>query len=131
MEYVQVNDDLYCKIYIDTESKVQFKDLVLLISNFIHGEEEFANSYHNDFIEVDIRTNKEYDPCFRNNKKDGFLFFKYYLEVNAIINVEQKVFISQLKSLIDFLRLRGFRVVPSCDFEDELNDGKPYTEFMK
>jgi len=37
---------------------------------------------------------------------------------------------NQLKSLITYLRGRGFKVIPTA-YEDELNEGKNYKEFMK
>jgi hypothetical protein len=61
-------------------------------------------------------------------KANGFLFFPYYLEVNALLHIDYDVYVQQLKNLIKFLRSKGMRVMPSCDFEDELNNGKSYTE---
>lgn len=105
-------------------------DFINIIVDFSNGTKEFSNSVYSNYLDVEINHNDEHDE-FMKKKLKGFLYFPYYLEVNALKNIEYNVYLQQLKNLINFLRSKGFQVVAICDFEDELNDGKPATEFMK
>lgn len=121
--------DLYCTIYVDTD--MGHPGFVIMISDFLDGE-IFLRNIDSEYLSISVMKNEDYDSEKKEAAESGaFVFYRYYLEVDPSEGVDYQTFVKQVKLLVNFLRSKGFRTVPSCDFEDELNDGRPYTEFMK
>jgi len=104
--------------------------LLKKIETFISGKRDIGST-GNQYLAIDVNYNEEYDKNKKKDLKKGFLFFKFYLDITPQQGAMAEDYMEQLKLLINFLRSQGFKVIPSCDFEDELNNGKPYTELMK
>lgn len=123
------NLNLYCKVFINTQ--LDEASLVKIIAQLINGKISQINSISSDYLDLDVISNKEFDEKYINLPIDGFLFYKYFLDVEPMPGIKYDDYISQLKILIKGLREKGFNVVPACAFENELNEGKNYKEFMK
>ncbi len=102
----------YCKLYIETDRS--FDELKLTISRILNSPLEGRT----------VRTCSMLVDCFKNNARrdqgEGFLYWPYYLEVEAVANSMGAEFVRNIQSLIDSLKLEAMRIVPSCDFEDRL-----------
>ena len=130
MNFVEVNDDLYCKVFVD--ALINREILTDLIIKFIKGTREFSNWVHNDYLDIEIRKSDEHDNQKKKNLDNGFLFYPFYLEVTGTEIISEETYKLHLKNLIDFLRNQGFKVIPvTNEASDELNNGKHYSEFMK
>jgi hypothetical protein len=109
-----INVDLFCEIYVSTS--LDREALTELLYDF--GK----NAVRHDFFKVDtneismrVCKNDSYDP-----QKDSFVNFKFYLEVNAFIGVDQPYFLLALAKLMVFLKKQGWDAVAACDWETEL-----------
>ena len=120
----------FCKIFVDTS--MGYQGFVILISDFINGTITFLGEIESNALSISVIKNKDFDGELKNRPESGsFVYYQYYLEVEPSEGVDYQTFVKQVKALVDFLRSKGFRTIAACDFEDELNDGKPATEFMK
>lgn len=110
-------EDLYCKIYLDTDyTNLGIMELLKkLTSGFLHRRTIYTN-----WGEFDVIINKDYDRMKCSSTEDGFIYYPYYLEVEAKNSVAQADYILCIKELLDNLRSVGCKAVISCDFEDEL-----------
>jgi hypothetical protein len=119
---------LYCTIFIDTEQDED--STTKLIAHFLKGHINGIN-IESDYIDLSVIQNDERDLVKKLDQDEGFLFFSMYLEVSPTDEKQEQPYKQMVKKLVLFLRQQGFKAIPSCDFEDELNDGKNYKEFMK
>jgi hypothetical protein len=128
LKFVKVNDELYCKIFVDTQlfNEQLISLLATLLKTTSHGA-----YVENNYLLITVNRNEDRNDILKNNLQDGFLFYQYYLDIEPSKTTNFELYLQQLKFLVAELRSKGMSVVPSCDFEDELNDGKFYTEFMK
>lgn len=111
--------DLYCHLYIDAYlSKQGLKEH---FSELLGGHSEF-DSIDTDLFSLDIKKNDEHDPEQMRNPDNGFIYFPYYVDVEPQPDVDAFNYIASLQDLLRKLRSAGFRVVASCDFEDQLGE---------
>jgi hypothetical protein len=110
-------EDLYCKIYVDTEmSKELFLDF---IAKTINGEIELR-TVCGSFFEVDVVNNQDAEPLQAISRDDGFLFYPYYLDVEPFENINREDYVASIAMLLKALWDSGAKAVAACDFEDEL-----------
>ncbi|QAA33369.1 1,4-dihydroxy-6-naphthoate synthase [Clostridium manihotivorum] len=114
---MNIYDNLYCKIYVDTDKSIQ--DIINVILSVVSGQVRRKGVYSTN-LEIDIRYNKEYDELERLGVEDGFLYYKYYLEIEPNENAAQKKYILSVSQLLEGLWGVGYKAVASCDFEVDL-----------
>jgi len=110
-------EDLYCKIFIDTDEE---RELVLnSIANTVAGNiKRWIIS--TNYIEIELRKNDDFNETLRFEEQDGFLYSRYYLELEPIDDTNQEQYISNIAMLLEKLWLLGYKAVTACDFENEL-----------
>jgi len=118
---------LYCKLFIETTLNIN--ELCELVANAVGGEIKPFDTIDSLYLDIDVILNDEYDEKLKH-ESNGFLFYKYYLDIEPVEGTAYRDYVSQVKLLIGFLREKGFKAIPACDFEDELNEEKSYKEFM-
>lgn len=128
MDHLELNEELGCTVFVDSD--IAKENLVKLIEDFLDGKKRFSDTIV-DNMYVYVKHNDDRDESMKNHPTDGFLYYEYRLEINPLATTNFQTYVQQLRHLINFLRNKGFKVIPSCTFEDELNDGKNYKEFMK
>ena len=111
------NNELYCKIYADSDTPRE--DLIQVVSASINGTRQLR-TVESDSLEADILSNEDFDPTKRN-EKDAFLFYRHYLDVFPKAGASREEFISSVRILISKLKSNGYKAVPACDFEQELD----------
>ena len=121
-------DNLYCKLFVD--SPMLQGQFILMIADLLKVKAN-GSYVENKYLFITINRNEDKNMVLKNNPKDGFLFYSYYLDIEPSEGIDINTYLTHLKSLINSLRSKGFKTIAACDFEDELNDSKPYTEFMK
>ena len=111
--------NLYCKLFIDNDCNLDY--LILKIKKILDGKIELQTYIYNKYLRIDARENDEYDKVLKNSSYDGFLFYRFILDIYQKENITDEDYINQIKFLIKFLRDQGFKVVPACHFEEKLN----------
>ena len=108
---------MHCKIYVD--GCCSRRDLLEIVCASLNGQRD---GWSVDFSEgdLDVRANDDADEgCFRD-RSDGFLFSRYYLDIDKSADSDRTGYVEALSRLLDRLWTSGFVAVASCDFEDEL-----------
>ena len=110
-------DNLYCKIFIDTDKE---KETVTdLISTITSGKKEmFGISMES--MDIDVRRNEDFNETKRTEKQDGFLYSRFYIDVEPKSNIKQDAYISNVATLLEKLWSMEFKAIAACDFEEEL-----------
>lgn len=98
-----------CLIYLSSELSI----------NLI--EEKLNSLFSNDCLELILLKNSEYDILQQKNHPDGFLFFKYILDINFLNETENvDKAITTVNSILIFLWGNNISAVASCDYEELL-----------
>jgi hypothetical protein len=111
-------DNLYCKIFIDTECDMDF--LINKINELVCGQKKLFRTIVTKFGEIDINKNEDFDTEKRLVKPDGFLYSRYYLDVEPNEKMDQKNYILNISTFLRELWKNGFKAIVACDFEGEL-----------
>ncbi|MHC5082986.1 MAG: hypothetical protein ACYTET_03485 [Planctomycetota bacterium] len=96
------------------------KKFIALIQDISKGEAEGRDVYA-DIADFYVNKNDSYSWFKKKRSEDGFLFYKYIIEVYPKNGDDFPAFIHFIKNLIMSLKDNGAKVVPASDFEDELN----------
>lgn len=112
-----MNNDLYCKIYLDTT--IEIEELYLLINELLSGELEPIRTIKTAWCEIDLRRNCDYDLMCSEENREDFIFWKYYMDIEPT-NADEKEYIKGISDLIVKLKRKEVKAVPCCDFEDVL-----------
>jgi hypothetical protein len=115
---MESNKDLYCKIFVDTD--IELDMLIKKIAQIVSGSKEIIRTIVSENSEIDVVRNDDFDTEKRHEVKKGFLYSKYYLDIEPNDQTERKDYILSISLLIQGLRDLGYKSVPSCDFEEEL-----------
>lgn len=108
--------DLYTKIFLDTnEGKQNVIDCLAVI---INGSVEGA-SVESNYLDIYVSKNEDFSDS-RRHTQDGFLFYKYYLDIEPKAGVKDNEFISSIANLLEELWKEDIKAVAACDFEDLL-----------
>lgn len=110
-------DILYCKIFIDTD--VPDETVLEKISTITAGIIDQWTVYA-DWSEIDFVDNDDFDEHKRNQKPDGFLFYRYYIEMSPNEHVAAPDYIQHVADLMEKMWQEGWKAVAACDFEDKL-----------
>lgn len=69
---------------------------------------------------LEVRENDDFDPDQVSDPENGFLFYRFLVEVEPLSAATQEAYVAAVAALIRGLRREGWSVVPACDFEDLL-----------
>ncbi|WP_027085179.1 hypothetical protein [Cohnella panacarvi] len=109
--------DLFCKVFIDTDFGRE--EVVSFVSESIDGTIE-RWSVSNKYCNLDLLRNDDFNEAKRAQGPDGFLFSRYYLEIEPNEETESSAYIKCISELLTKLWNNGFKAVAACDFEDVL-----------
>jgi hypothetical protein len=108
----------YCKIYLDVA--LAKDEVVRLVREITGGESEGRASVRTSTGVIDVEDNNDFDHEMRRDPATGFLYFRYYLDVEPLRGVGHLSYVEFLSHLLRGLRREAAKVVPACDFEHEL-----------
>lgn len=111
------DSDLFCKVYVDVA--MERPELVNLIEQVSQGDLD-AYTITTPSCEIDVMKNDDFDPQLRLQFPDGFLHFRYYLDVFPKATIESEIYILEISRLLQDLWSKGIPAVAASDFEDEL-----------
>ena len=109
--------NLYCKVYLD--SALPKHAILARLAEWVTGQVRMR-TITADAFEVDVVPSEDFDEVRKQDAKNGFLFYRYYLDVEPRSGVPQEEYIAAIGSLLTKVRAEGMRAVASCDFEDRL-----------
>lgn len=109
--------DLFCKIFIDTD--IGREEVVSFVSESLDGILE-RWSVSNTYCNLDLLKNDDFNETKRTQRPDGFLFSRYYLEIEPNEEVESSPYISCISELLTKLWTGGYQAIAACDFEEVL-----------
>lgn len=108
----------YCKVYLDTN--LSRSDVVGLIRSILEGEFENRATIRTSSCVIDVEENDQFDNVMRTGAADGFLYYRYFLDVEPVESAGRERYVQVVSDLLRGLRDNGCKAVPACDFEEEL-----------
>lgn len=118
----------FCRLFIDTDlSIIQLKEILLqsdagLCSSNTPPWFQSSIWLSSDVFEnFDVENNSDYRSQVGFSQEDAFLFYPYTSVINIVEGTSVYRYIQSIKKIVWYLRDNGLKVVPACDFEDELN----------
>ena len=114
---MNLSESLYCKIFIDTDEakEVILKKLSLIVSGKIE-----LRTVTSKWCEMDLVKNDDFDEIKRLEFPDGFLFYKYYLDIDPKEGISREEYILNIGNLLEKLWKKSWKAVAASDFESEL-----------
>ena len=64
--------------------------------------------------------NEDFSEVQRIEESHGFLYSRYYLEIEPKENIKQEEYISDIAMLLEKLWSLGYKAICASDFEEEL-----------
>jgi len=116
-----IEDKLLYKIFVDTE--ITSDELAILIASSIFGQVlrvGYTRSVTTSSIEIDVRRNDDYDEKKRYEFPNGFLYFRYYLEVYYKSEETTDLATDVVASILNKLWSHNIPAIASGDFTSEL-----------
>ena len=110
-------ENLYCKIFVD--SNMNEIDQIKMIASITAGEIS-KWTVVTDGCEIDVIKNDDYNKLKSKDASDGFLYYRYYLDIEPFESVEKEKYIFEIGLLIQGLWNNKCKAVAACDFEDQL-----------
>ncbi|WP_040713618.1 hypothetical protein [Paenibacillus curdlanolyticus] len=109
--------DLFCKVFIDTDAS--YEEIAHYVSNSIIGTVEKWN-ISSPYCAIYLRENDEFDEFKRLESVGGFLYSRYYLDIEPNDGVDSSQYISCISKLLTDLWDGRYTAVAACDFEQML-----------
>ncbi|ABR35353.1 hypothetical protein [Clostridium beijerinckii] len=110
-------ENLFCKVFVDTNE--ERLSLLSSIKDIVLGTTERWTIDSNS-MELELRKNDDFNESLRFEKQDGFLYSRYYIEIEPIGDIKQEQYILSVSMLLENLWALGYEAVAACDFENEL-----------
>lgn len=109
-------EDLYSKVYVNAD--VARGDLAQLIADSLDGTASHSSVQVGE-SEIDIEENDDFDPA-QVDTSDGFLFYRYYLDVMPTDVQTRDGQIAVVSQLLESFWSYGWPAVAAADYEEEL-----------
>lgn len=104
-----------CLIYLTSELELEILEL------------ELDSKFNNDVLEMILLKNSDYNSSKQNEFPDGFLYFRYILEVIFIDeNIETLEMVSIVNDILHFFWKNNMCAIASCDYENLLKNNGGY-----
>lgn len=110
-------DDLYCKIFVDTN--LDYEVIFSNVLNYVGGKKESFSYIITDWCDIFIQKNKEYSKEQYLQDINDFVYWKYYLDIEPV-EADEEIYIEKIQDLLKHLKEYCNGVVAACDFEDKL-----------
>ncbi|MCM3134248.1 1,4-dihydroxy-6-naphthoate synthase [Paenibacillus polysaccharolyticus] len=109
--------DLFTKIFVDSDLD---KEMLLNTVSTIFMSTISGSSILTEQSEIFIFNNGDFDEEKRDQGNGGFLYYRYYLEIEPTEDADDHSFILEISNLLTKLWDNDFEAIASCDFEDLL-----------
>lgn len=115
---------LDCIIY--STGKISILKLRNEIATLVNSEKITVSFIEKDFYELSVYVNDEHDFNKQMDFPDGFLFFKFIIEVGFTKSCEIKECVQVISPILLWLWQIGMSAVASCDYENFLPENGGY-----
>ena len=119
---MEISSNLFCKVFVDAD--IPKEKLVKLVALAVSGSIERIGNVTGIISvprsELEIRENEDFHVIRRNEPSDGFLYFRYYIEVDALPDQQFESQVALVSHLLRSLWAHGLPAVAACDYEDKL-----------
>ncbi|MEO3943986.1 1,4-dihydroxy-6-naphthoate synthase [Gorillibacterium sp. CAU 1737] len=109
--------DFFCKLFIDTDHDRE--KVISFVSESIAGRME-GWCVSNPYCSLYLVKNDDFHVAKRLQRPDGFLFSRYYLEIEPNEGIEPSLYYSCVSELLTHLWSSGYPAIAACDFEEML-----------
>uniref|UniRef100_UPI003D21D470 1,4-dihydroxy-6-naphthoate synthase n=1 Tax=Brevibacillus sp. FIR094 TaxID=3134809 RepID=UPI003D21D470 len=105
---------MYCKLFIDTElDREEVSKLIAKsINGIVHKHQCFSEA-----LDIYVNKNDDFDLEKGTEKRDGFLYYKYFLDIEPQKGSDEEVYINTIGKLLENLWRNGIKAVAASDFE--------------
>jgi len=117
VELMNRTDELYCQIYVDAD--VSSDELLEKVAQLVGGTVDIDTVCTANY-EIDIKKNEDFKPKCRHEEPDEFVYFRYYMDVDALPGQQRPAQIALVSKLLESLWSWRFQAVAACDYEKEL-----------
>ena len=121
--YGEYDPDLYCKLFVDADDLTQAElqsQLVRCLGNLATSVTSVGQrSVDGLNFAIDVMRNEDFNAT-RRKEPDGFLYFRYYLDVDAVPRQPRAAQVALVAQILQCLWAQGWAAVAACDFEDAL-----------
>lgn len=115
--HLETQMNLFCKIFVDID--ISKEELVQRIADCTSGKNE-RWSVRTNWGEIDVVNNEDFDETRRLQAPDGFLFYRFYLEMEPEEYVPEETYIKSVGTLLGDLWEWNVKAIAACDFEKSL-----------
>jgi len=107
----------YVKVYVDCD-----KDLSQVIDQIarITSGSVRMRSVSSKQLEIYIVAIGDFNESCRSQPDDGFLYYRFYLDIEPASAIARDQFVVSLGNLLEALWSFGWKAIAACDFEEEL-----------
>lgn len=109
--------ELHSKVYLDTSAP--FEAVVEQVSRHIGGTAHRSGA-EGRILDVYVDENDEHDVVRAEDREEGFLFYPYLLDVDAVAGVTVDAYRDALDALLQALALPWVRFVTAAEDEEAL-----------
>ena len=113
--------DWYCQVFVDFRGSAEA--LARLIADITSGRadvELFRWRVQASWGQTVIEDNDEYDASRCNERDTGFLYYRWYLEIDPKTGVSRQEYLAGIGQLLQGLWAHELPAVPVGRFEEEL-----------
>jgi hypothetical protein len=114
-------NELSCVVYVDTD--LSLDKLATTLSSALSASASgplFAPTIRIGEGEVEVRGNSDSDPGRATQFPDGFLFFRYRVELCVPAKAATEEQIAAVSVMLNALWSQGIVAIAVCDYEDDL-----------
>ncbi len=109
--------NLFCQIYVQLSSEEQ--SLLQMLSDKIGGEVSHG-AIRSQYFELFVDKNVDFDPRKITEFPDGFLFFKWILNIEPDESKGVAEYMKSISRLLEILWQLKIPAIAACDFETSL-----------
>jgi len=109
--------DLFTEIFVDSD--VDKEMLLDAVSNIVKGTISVSSKLTKQ-AEIFVFNNSDFDKDKLSQGNDGFLYYKYYLEIEPIEGMGKTNYVLEISNLLTKLWDADIKAIASCDFENLL-----------
>jgi hypothetical protein len=113
-------NDLDCKIYVETGQTVDHLCNLLAAELSATPLNGAVRGFQTSLCELDVRENDECDSARSQEFPDGFLYFRYLVELYPAVIASHEDRVHLTARILSLLWSKGYPAIAACDYEKEL-----------
>jgi hypothetical protein len=120
---------MLCKIYVTGRDDLSEKELMSAIIEKVGHDRLTFDGFEKVGYSYSMRANDEYDKLQEKIFPDGFLYFKFIIEIEIDESIETENAAKEIGQLLVYL-WSSYSAVAACDFEELLPENGGYKSLV-